>query len=104
MDKNEFQDFIDQCYQRGLTRVQTNGGSLDLDQWHPYGAFDGSNPGIEKHIGGFLWINATQAADYPASGPTSGINGVWTFLKEQIEEDEELRREQETNYFRQLGV
>ena len=88
MTRTEFDTFVESAYQRGLTHVATAGGLLDISKWHPYGAFDGCNPGIERHIGGFRWINETQAADYLPTGARvcetaqgSILGGVWTFKR-----------------------
>lgn len=108
MNRAEFDAFIESCYQRGFEYVNTPAGPVLLSDWHPYGSFCGCNPGIEKYIGGFRWIDTDQAVDYPTTDYT-GISGVWTFLKladvdPESAEAEALAAEQESNYLRDLGV
>jgi hypothetical protein len=84
MTRTEFDALLATVRAKGFTHVLTGGGPLPLDQWRPYGAFDGGNPGIEEHIGGFRWHDDSRIADYPPVGSAaerSGMpSGVWTLL------------------------
>jgi len=84
MTRDEFDTFCLEVRARGFDSVVTGGGVQRLEQWLPYGAFAGSNPGIEKHMKGFMWLPPNQAVDIPVSdpGPHIGI-GVWTFVRTQ---------------------
>lgn len=79
MTRLEFDRFIADCRSRGFNYVKTSGGQMPLEDWRPYGSFDGGNPGIEKYIGGFEWLDDNQVADYPAEEPhATSFTGVWT--------------------------
>ena len=81
MTREQFDRFVAAVKARGFTHVRSGGELVPLAEWRPYGAFDGCNPGIEEHIGGFEWLGATSVADYPplSERPVTGVCGVWTF-------------------------
>lgn len=77
MTRKEFDDFVYSARERGFKLVKTAGGPIPLSAWRPYGAFDGCNPGIERHIEGFVWLDANRAGD---GEPHTGFaSGVWEF-------------------------
>lgn len=84
MTQDQFDVVLADIRSKGFTHVMTGWGALPLDKWRPYGAFDGGNPGIEKHIGGFEWYDDKRIADYPPGGPSTRSDrlpsGVWTLL------------------------
>lgn len=80
MTQDDFDAFILEARNRGLTHVKTAAGWIPLAEWRPYGAFDGSNPGIEKYIGGFVWIGPTRAKESLPEPSTRPVAlGVWEF-------------------------
>lgn len=82
MTREDFNAFLDDARARGFTHVISHAGPEPLEDWHPYGAFGGSNPGIERTLGGFTWLDDHRAADYAAKDPAGALtNGVWTFTK-----------------------
>ena len=70
MTPDEFDNFCDEVRFRGFNSVETSAGILPLDQWRPYGVFDGCKPGIEKYIKGFEWVPPNGAVDVPLDPPS----------------------------------
>ncbi len=80
MTQEEFNTFLEEVRARGFTHVISHTGPQPLEDWHPYGAFGGINPGIGGTIGGFTWLEHHRAADYAAKDPAGALtNGIWTF-------------------------
>lgn len=104
MTLEDFNAFRESCYQRGFTHVLVGSDRtpLDLADWHPYGAFGGSNPSIEKHIKGFTWITSDAATDGQIADNAGQVilSGVWTFVRE---DQDDVLAEQHSNYNRMIG-
>ena len=85
MTRHEFDHFCDEVRLRGFDSVKTNAGVLPLDQWRPYGIFDGCNPSIEKYLKGFEWVPPNRAVDLPLDPPSPRnlLLGLWTFFRTQ---------------------
>jgi hypothetical protein len=83
MTREQFDAFRAEVRARGFDAVKTGGGVVPLEEWRPYGAFGGGNPGIGEYMGeGFRWIGPDRAADIPLNEPPDGVGiGVWTFLR-----------------------
>ena len=100
LTKEQFEQFVDSARARGFTHVKTSGGNVALEDWHPYGAFGGGNPGIEDHMHPFHWEGMDCASDNPQTGE-GAYYGLWTFLRVEDEADV-LMAEQTTNYYRDV--